>query len=277
MRIGIDLGGTNVRMGVVSRDEIKRKITAPCKAQEAEGVVVGQLVEMIGQLISPGVERIGIGVPSVVDAARGIVYDVANIPSWKKVPLKDILEKEFGIPVFVNNDCNCFALGEYHFDEGKGHENLVAIAIGTGVGAGLILNGKLYNGSNTGAGEIGCMQYLQSDYESYCGSNFFIREYGVTAKETYERASRGDEAALAIWEVAGSHIGNLLKAVLFAYDPSAIVLGGSISNAYRFFAPAMTETLHTFPYKETLKHVVVNVAKKEDLGILGASMLGQAD
>ncbi|MDR3059884.1 MAG: ROK family protein, partial [Prevotella sp.] len=156
MRIGIDLGGTNVRMGVVNNGTIIKKIAERCKVDQPAEVVTNQLKEMLHQIMTPEVKSIGIGVPSVVDAEKGIVYNVMNIPSWKEVHLKDILEKEFNIPVFVNNDCNCFALGEYHFGEGAGQKDLVAVALGTGVGSGIIIDGKLYNGGNTGAGEIGC-------------------------------------------------------------------------------------------------------------------------
>lgn len=273
MKIGIDLGGTNVRMGIVSNGKIISRVTEPCKANKPEEAVIGQLKGMIHQLINQDVESIGIGVPSVVDAERGIVYNVANIPSWKEVHLKDILEEEFKIPVFVNNDCNCFALGEYYFGEGNGFNNLVAVALGTGVGAGIIIDGKLYNGDNTGAGEIGCLPYLEYDYESYCSSSYFVREHGITGREAFDKASKGDDEALMIWQEAGHHIGNLMKVILFVYDPSVIIMGGSISNAYKFFAPAMIETLNTFPYPETVKKVEIRISKKEDISILGASVL----
>ena len=273
MKIGIDLGGTNVRMGIVSNGKIISRVTEPCKANKPEEAVIDQLKGMIRQLINQDIESIGIGVPSVVDAERGIVYNVANIPSWKEVHLKDILEEEFKIPVFVNNDCNCFALGEYYFGEGNGFNNLVAVALGTGVGAGIIIDGKLYNGDNTGAGEIGCLPYLEYDYESYCSSSYFVREHGITGREAFDKASKGDGEALMIWQEAGHHIGNLIKVILFAYDPSVIIMGGSISNAYKFFATAMIETLNTFPYPETVKKVEIRISKKEDISILGASVL----
>ncbi|MDU1891078.1 MAG: ROK family protein [Dysgonomonas sp.] len=273
MRIGIDLGGTNVRMGIVDNGTVIRKIAEPCKANEPEEVVVNQLKDMIRQLITPEIESIGIGVPSVVDAQRGIVYNVMNIPSWKKVHLKDILEQEFKIPVSVNNDCNCFALGEYHYGEGIGYNDIIAVALGTGVGSGIIIDGKLYNGGNTGAGEIGCLPYLQYDYESYCSSSYFTRVHGITGKEAYEKAMQGEPEALMIWKEVGHHIGNLMKAILFTYDPLVVIMGGSISNAYQFFSEAMMENLKDFPYPETVRRLKISISKKEDISILGAAML----
>ncbi|WP_080903520.1 ROK family protein [Parabacteroides sp. Marseille-P3160] len=273
MKIGIDLGGTNVRAGLIEKGEIRRKIMEPTKAHLSEAGVLAQIEGIIRQLLTPEVKGIGIGVPSVVDAETGTVYNVANIPSWKEVPLKKILSKEFGLPVGVNNDCNCFALGECYFGEGKGYKDLVCVALGTGVGAGLIIDGKLFCGNNTGAGEIGCLPYLEQNYEYYCGSAFFSEMYRLTGKEAYERAWNGDPYALRLWKEIGLHIGELVKAILFAYDPQAIIFGGSISQAYEYFAPRMHECLAGFPYPETVRKVKILVSKQEDIALLGASML----
>ena len=116
-----------------------RWVAEPCKADRPEGEVVDQIASLIGKLITPDVARIGIGVPSVVDAARGIVYNVVGIPSWREVYLKDLLEKRFGVPVYVNNDCNCFALGVSRFGEASAYSDVVCVALGTGVGAGIVI------------------------------------------------------------------------------------------------------------------------------------------
>ena len=271
MKIGIDLGGTNVRMGIVNNGVIVKKISERCKADQPEDVVIKQLTDMLHQIISPEIESIGIGVPSVVDAEKGIVYNVMNIPSWKEVHLKEILEKEFNIPVFVNNDCNCFALGEYHFGEGAGSKDLVAVALGTGVGSGIIIDGKLYNGGNTGAGEVGCIPYLEYDYESYCSSSYFTRVHGITGKDAFEKAKANEDVdSIILWNQFGHHVGDLMKVILFAYDPRVIILGGSIANAYEYFAPAMMDSLDSFPYPETVKNLKIYTSKVEDVAILGA-------
>lgn len=273
MKIGIDLGGTNVRVGIVHNGEIIQKISEPCRADKPEKEVLDHIISMIRQLPVDRIESIGIGVPSVVDAKQGIVYNVANIPSWEKVPLKNILETEFHIPVAVNNDCNCFALGEYKFGEGINYNDIVCVALGTGVGAGIIIDGELYNGQNTGAGEIGCLPYLEHDYEYYCGSAFFSKENNLTGKEAFLMGQERDKTALALWEQMGFHLGNLMKAILFTYDPQLIILGGSISNAYGFFSQAMFSSMQNFPYPETLEHIHIIVSQKEDIALLGASEL----
>ena len=144
MRIGVDLGGTNVRAGLVKDGHIVRLLSEPCKADRPEGEVVDHIASLIGELMRPEVSRIGIGVPSVVDAARGIVYNVVGIPSWREVYLKDLLEKRFSVPVHVNNDCNCFALGVCRFGEASAFSDVVCVALDTGVGAGVVIGGKLY-------------------------------------------------------------------------------------------------------------------------------------
>lgn len=273
MRIGIDLGGTNMRVGLVSDGTLLRKEIIPCPAQAGEQEVLRQLEELIGRLMVPEVEGIGVGVPSVVDAREGIVYNVVNIPAWREVPLKQLLEQRFGVPVRVNNDSNCFTLGVKRFGEGKPFHDLVGITLGTGVGAGVIIRNALYGGSNTGAGEIGSLPYLEHDFEHYCSSGFFTRYHGMTGKEAGERAAMGDGEALAVWRAFGTHLGELLKAVLFTYDPEAIILGGGIAAAFRHYEEPMWQALHTFPYPETVKRVRVLPSQVQDVAMLGASVL----
>ena len=176
----------------------------------------------------------------------------------------------FGVPVSVNNDCNCFALGVCHFGEAHGYRDVVCIALGTGVGAGVVIDGKLYCGHNTGAGEIGCVPYLDRDYEYYCSSRFFVG-HGTTGKQAYERAVAGDPEALKLWKEFGRHVGRLVMLILYAYDPEAIVFGGSISHAFDFFSEAMHAELVKFPYARTVERVRIRCSKIENIGLLGAS------
>lgn len=272
MRIGVDLGGTNVRVGLVDKGQIVRLISEPCKSDRPEGEVVAHIVSLIESLIVPEVKLIGIGVPSVVDAARGIVYNVVGIPSWREVPLKELLERHFGIPVYVNNDCNCFAMGVCRYGEARGFRNVVCVALGTGVGAGVVIDDKLYCGSNTGAGEIGSIPYLDRDYEYYCSSRFFVGR-GTTGKEAYDRAVAGDPEALELWHEFGVHVGRLVMLVLYAYDPDAIVFGGSIAHAFGFFCEAMYGELKRFPHPKMVERLQIRCSKIENIGLLGASSL----
>ena len=273
MKIGIDLGGTNMRVALVDGDVIRERVIRPCPAKEAEAVVTNQLLEQIRQVMTPAVTGIGVGVPSVVDAEKGIVYNVANIPSWQEVHLKDILEQAFGVPACINNDSNCFTLGVSKFGEGKAFNNIVGVTMGTGIGSGIIIGGQLYGGRNTGAGEIGALPYLSMDYEHYCSSSFFTKFHGRTGKELGELAALGDPKALTIWEEFGEHVGDLMQVVLYTYDPEAIIIGGGIASAFPYFEKAMWEQLSKFPYPETINHIKIIPSTLEDAALLGASAL----
>ena len=273
MTIGVDLGGTNIRCGLVNSGKVVTKLSETCRSNRPKEEVMEQLEGLISRLINPQVKGIGIGVPSVVDMQRGIVYNVANIPSWKEVHLKKILEKKFKLPAFVNNDSNCFALGEHSCGMGKPFRNMLGVTLGTGVGAGVIINNELYSGSNTGAGEIGCLPYLEHTYEYYCGSNFFVKFYGMTGKEASQLANAGNAHALKIWEEFGTHMGMLVQAILYVYDPEAIVFGGSIANAYPFFSTQMKKVMAGFDYPKTLKKIKILISNQEDISLLGAAGL----
>jgi len=273
MTIGVDLGGTNVRCGLVENGMVISKLIEPCLSDSPEQEVLQHIKEMISRLINQSVKGIGIGVPSVVDMQEGIVYNVANIPSWKKVHLKNILETAFGIPVHVNNDANCFALGEHRCGVGKPFKNILGVTLGTGVGAGIIINNELYCGSNTGAGEIGCLPYLDHTLEFYCGSAFFEEFHNTTGKIASQLAKDGDVNALKIWNEFGKHMGVLVKIILFTFDPDAIIFGGSIANAFPYFEGAMKKEMETFDYPETLKKIQILISTGEDISLLGAASL----
>ena len=273
MTIGIDLGGTNVRCGLVENGRVVKRLIEQCRSDQPEDEVLDQIKGMIRSIINPSVKGIGIGVPSVVDVQNGIVYNVANIPSWKEVHLKALLEAEFGIPVHVNNDANCFALGEHRCGSGKPFRNMLGVTLGTGVGSGLIINNELYCGSNTGAGEIGCLPYLEHSLEFYCGSAFFTEYHSTTGKEALQLSESGDTNALKIWKEYGKHMGVLVKVILYTYDPDAIIFGGSIANAYSFFEKEMRKEMETFDYPETIKKIQILISTRDDISLLGASAL----
>ena len=273
MPIGIDLGGTNVRCGLVENGNVVTRLSEPCRSDQPEEVVLEQIKGLIRRLINPSVKGIGIGVPSVVDVQKGIVYNVFNIPSWKEVHLKDVLEAEFNIPVHVNNDANCFALGEHRCGAGKPYQNILGVTLGTGVGAGLIINNELYCGVNAGAGEIGCLPYLEHTLEFYCGSVYFVEFHNTTGKEAMQLAENGDANALKIWDEFGKHMGVLVKIILYAYDPDAIIFGGSIANAFPYFEKAMRKEMETFDYPETIKKIQILISTRDDISILGAAAL----
>src|SRR6478672_6414987 len=165
--IGIDLGGTNIRGGCVEENVLKSVLSRKLTAHHAAEEVLQQVFQLTDAIITSSVEAIGIGVPGLVDQVTGTVFDVVNIPSWKKIPLQKIMEDRYKIPVVINNDANCFALGEYYFGKGRGASSMVGLTIGTGLGSGLVLNKQLFTGSHCGAGEFGMIPYMDQCIEYY--------------------------------------------------------------------------------------------------------------
>jgi len=271
--VGVDLGGTNVRAGSVRGEKVTGRAVRRISGTAAEGVVLQEVFETIDEVIDGEVAGIGIGVPSVVDVERGIVYTVENIPAWREVHLKEKLESRYGCPAHVNNDANAFALGELHFGKGRGHRNMVGLTIGTGLGAGIIIDGRLYSGSNCGAGEIGSIPYRDFTIEHYAAGQFFEHEAGVRGEVAFERARRGDAEALRLFHAFGLELGHAFLTVLYTYDPELIVVGGSIARAFAFFEAGVRERLKSFAYQHALGRLVIAPSETEDVAILGAAAL----
>lgn len=271
--IGIDLGATNIRGAVVNDEAVSTIISKRIQTKGTEEQVLGDVYGLIDALISEDVKAIGIGVPSVVDVKLGIVYDVIHIPSWKEVHLKEILEARYSIPVFVNNDANCFALGEHYFGEGKGVDYMVGLTIGTGLGAGIIINNHLYTGRNCGAGEFGMVDYLDQNYEYYCSGSFFHNVYGLNGEDVFKNAQNGDQTALKLYHELGKHLGNAIKMIMYTYDTELIILGGSVPAAYDYFEQAMWEQIKTFGFLKSIDRLQIKTSQLENSGILGAAAL----
>lgn len=271
--IGIDLGATNIRGAVVIGDMLLNIVSARIRSDGTVEEVLDDIYQVVDALIDDSITAIGIGVPSVVDVVNGIVYDVQYIPSWVQVPLKRLMEEKYHIPVFVNNDANCFAVGEYHFGKGKGFDSVIGLTLGTGLGAGVIINGKLYAGYNCGAGEFGLFNYLDNILEFYCSGSFFQNVYQIDGVKVFEEAQKGDVRALELYKELGTHIGHAIKMVMYAYDPHLIILGGSVRHAYNFFQETMWEQIKTFAYSKSAERIKIEVSALQNSGILGAAAL----
>ncbi|MGH7943160.1 MAG: ROK family protein [Limisphaerales bacterium] len=269
--VGVDLGGTNVRAGLVQNGNIVSLHKRPISSFAGQEIILEEIFVTIQAVMRPNVKGIGICTPSLVK--NGIVYSVANIPSWRKVALEKILTERFGVPAFSNNDAKCFALGEYHYGFGRGHQNLVGLIVGTGLGAGVIIGGKLYTGANGGAGEIGHAPYKSDDYENYCSGRFFQREFGLDAAEIQRRAAQGDVKAAEMLAAFGDPFGDVIMAVLYAYDPDIIVLGGGVSVAYPYFEKPMREKLRAFKFQNALKRLKIVQTQKPHIAVLAAAAL----
>lgn len=273
MTLGIDIGGTTISLGLVQGARVIKEVCVPSFASNAtQEQTLQYLASQIEALLSPAVDKIGIGVPSVADPEKGIVYDAANIPSWDVVPLKEKMEARFGVPVKVNNDANCFALGAAAMLEDVPH-TVVGVTLGTGTGVGIVVNGTLFSGSHCGAGEICSLAYNGADYESFCSKKFFLAR-GVNPREVALRAGKGDPEACALFREFGHHMGELLAAVMYAYDANCILLGGGIAKAFPLFEAPMWDTLREkYPYRRSLEELTVKVLPQQNLALIGAALL----
>ena len=270
--IGIDLGGSNIRAGILEGKELKNILSAKLDASGNAAEILQQVYAITDQLFDDNVQSIGMGVPGLVDQEKELVFDVVNIPAWQKVPLKQWMENRYKVPALVNNDANCFALGAYYSMENNS-DFMAGLTIGTGLGTGLILHKKLYTGRNGGAGEFGMMPYLGHTYEYYASGQFFENEYNRSGLLVYEDAKRGDVNALKQYAIFGMHLGNAIKAILFAVDIDLVVIGGSVKLAFPFFEENMWQALRTFPYQQALERLQIRVSHSDHSGILGAASL----
>lgn len=271
--LGVDIGGTTIVGGRIEGNSIVEQVTVDTCAREGGDKTLHILKELIRQLKTTDTRAIGIGVPSVVDREKGIVYNVQNIKNWDEVHLKSLLETEFGLPVYIDNDANCFAYGEKIFGKGKDFRNFVGITLGTGVGGGIIQDNHLLFDSNCGSGEFGEIPYLDSILEEYCGSRFFTRTAGRSGYDIALKAREGDPESIEIYKQYGKHISMLVKVILLILDPQAIIFGGSISKSFDLFEDSMYENLKDFPYPKSVDKIQILTSDLHNIGILGAGAL----
>lgn len=271
--IGVDMGASNVRAGLVYNGEIIAIAKAALPANKEYDQVMQTIFDCVDHVFDSDVSGIGAGVPSVVDRVSGVVYDVQNIPSWREVPLKAILEARYSCPAFINNDANCFAIGERLFGKGQKYKNFVGLAIGTGIAGGIINNGKLLIDVNCGSGEFGEIPYLDSKFEDYCSGVFFRNKHNSDGETIFNLARHGHKDAVQICNDFGHHLGKLIYSIILAFDPEAILIGGSIAKAYDLYKDAIFSELAKFPYPRTIDKLIIECSEVADIQILGSAAL----
>ena len=271
--LGIDMGGTNIRAGLVNEHKIKSITSRRVNGKGSMEKVLQDVFNLTDNLIDSSVTSIGIGVPGLVDLEQGIVYDAVYIPSWKKVPLKKLLEERYHLPVLINNDANCFALGEFYFGKGKGANSMIGLTIGTGLGSGIIINKKLYAGKNCGAGEFGMVDYLDKCYEYYASGQFFQNVYQMDGEVVFNLAAKADSKAIRMYEEMGMHLGNAMRMIMYTYDVELIILGGSVRHAWPYFSKTMLQQIKTFAFTRSIERLKIEISELENSGILGAAAL----
>lgn len=311
-RIGIDVGGTNVKIALVDGEgKIIYSNSVPTYAQMGYEYTVNNIKQAIRDLMketntdAKEIEGIGFDFPGQVDYKTGVVKLAPNIPGWVNVPIAQMIEEEFNIPTRIDNDVRCAALGELKFGAGKGCENFVCITVGTGIGSGLVINGQLVRGVANAAGEIGHIK-LQMNGGPICGCGdtgcleafasgpsivAMAQEYLKGGKSTKFRemagadgeitpyivakaAEAGDPVAKRIFEIVGSYIGMGLVSVINLLNPEKVIIGGGVAAAGDLLLDPIRKTIKERAMVVAGNSVeIVPAELGNSAGVIGASML----
>ena len=310
-RIGIDVGGTNVKIALVDGEgKIIYSNSVPTYAQMGYEYTVNNIKQAIKDLMketnteAKDIQGIGFDFPGQVDCKTGVVKNAPNIPGWVNVPIAQMIEDEFHIPTRIDNDVRCAALGELKFGAGRGCENFVCITVGTGIGSGLVINGKVVRGAANAAGEIGHIK-LQMEDGPLCGCGdsgcleafasgpsivAMAQEYlkgGKSAKFrelagdgeitpyiVAKAAEAGDPVAKRIFEKMGYYIGMGLTSVINLLNPEKIIIGGGVAECGDLLLDPIRRTINDRAMEVQREAVeIVPAELGNSAGVIGASML----
>ena len=301
--IGIDLGGTNIAGGLVDENgKILKKLSVPTEVERGENAIIDNISDLCGKICDESniklsqVEKIGIGVPGTVDSENGMIMFACNL-NFNKVSIKPIEEK-CGVSVKILNDADAAAYGEY-VASGSKADSFICITLGTGIGSGIIINGKIYNGFNGAGGEIGHTTLIKDGVQCSCGRKGCWEKYAsatalvsqtkaaiknnpesIMSKETvingqtaFRAADKGDETALKVVEKYIEYVAEGLVNVINIFQPKKIVIGGGISREGEPFISRVREFVYKYDYNKYLDKTEITAAELfNDAGIVGAAL-----
>ena len=311
-RIGIDVGGTNVKIALVDDNgKIIYSNSVPTYAKMGYEYTVNNIKQAIKDLMKEtnttpsDIEGIGFDFPGQVDCKTGVVKLAPNIPGWVNVPIAQMIEDEFHIPTRIDNDVRCAALGELKFGAGRGCENFICITVGTGIGSGIVINGKVVRGATNAAGELGHIK-LQMNGGPICGCGdtgcleafasgpaivAMAQEYIKGGKSTKFRemaaaeggeitpymvakaAEEGDPVAKRIFEIVGEYIGIGLTSVINLLNPERVIIGGGVAESGELLLGPIRKTIKERAMVVAGNAVEIVAQLGNSAGVIGASML----
>ena len=296
MELGIDIGGTNIKFGVVDGERIVEKFEIPTLARRADTEIVGDIIKMCRTIMAKySIEKIGIGTPGFVDSEKGMILLASNI-NFKNTPICSMISEALGVPTTVGNDANCAVLGEYYAGYGKEYKNMILVTLGTGVGGGIVIDGKPYFGTTGKAGEIGHMSIKYDGEKCGCGKigcyekyasvtalcNFTkeaaqenpdslmaqnIKSMGgkVSGKTAFDAMRSGCPVGKAVVDKYLNYIATGLISLCFIFHPDIIVIGGAISKEGEYLSVPLREKVGF----DDIRIETSNL--KNDIGIIGAA------
>lgn len=248
--IGIDLGGTAIKLGRFLQDgTCLATISLPTPQPANPQLVVQAIAQGVNQLnLNHACKAIGLGMPGPTDKTRRIARKSINLPGWDDVPVADWLEAQTGLPTVLENDANCAAMGEAWLGAARAFTDFILLTLGTGVGGGIFLNGKLFTGRDGAAGELGlitlnpdgypCRSGNQGSLEQYASIGSILRQTAKDPSQMGQLAQAGDPAAIKFWQDYGRVLGAGLASLVYVLTPEAIIIGGGISASCEFFLPS---------------------------------------
>lgn len=311
--IGIDLGGTNIAVGVVSEaGSILAETSAKTLAERPYQEVIRDMAACVMKAVTKAglteadIASIGIGIPGVAQGDSGVVFNCTNL-GWINVPLRAEMQKYINKPVFIDNDANVAALAESYFGVSAGYKSSVMITLGTGVGGGIVINGRPWAGAHGRGGEIGHMTLVPDGAPCTCGNNGCVERYcsataiirmakqecysfpntailkkaggdinRVNAKLVIDAAKEGDASALRVFNSFVKYLAMTINDITAFFDPDIIVLGGGVSYAGDFLLNSVAELLPRYQMFKALPLPKLALAKLgNEAGIVGAAMLGK--
>lgn len=286
--LGIDLGGTKIMSGLISsRGELLGEPEiVPTGGKDPQKVIVKRIFNTIERTLADAglnitdISGIGIGATGPLDMKEGLILECPFLPTLHNFPLRKTIHEQYHIPVFLDNDANCFALGEGFFGAGRGYDVILGYTLGTGIGCAMVFNNKIYAGATQHAGEIWISPYKDKTIEDYVSGRGISQMYRAmsgkvkTALEIAELAYQGDNVAKQTWDQFGEHLAHALSWGINTIDPDVVILGGSISNAMELFQPAMDNFLkghlNSLPAQKTK---LVRALLGDHAGLIGAASL----
>ncbi|MFA5160866.1 MAG: ROK family protein [Elusimicrobiales bacterium] len=304
--IGIDAGGTFVKIAAVDEEGNIREETQIASAPE-QGVET--FVRNISAVVSAWRKKLGrekmcagIGIAGDVDPEKGVVRYSPNLNKWREVQIAKPMSEATGLPCVLENDATVAAWGAYDYELKRKYNTVLAVTMGTGIGGGLVLDGKLYHGATGSAGEIGHVNVVYEGELCNCGDRGCVEAYAghygimrraaqilprlpdtsllkkmaqsekVSGDLLCRAADQGDEDALRIWKETGLYLGRALADVCLIINPDAIVLAGGVSRAHAHFLPGMAEAFSQRRIDTPFRHVKIIPARSPNLGSIGAAM-----
>jgi glucokinase len=284
--IGVDLGGTNLRVAAIdAQGQVLHKVSEPAVFDAGPRRVVNEIVKVIEavrtRVGTDGLRGVGIGVPGFIDMNAGVVIGSANLPGFQGFPVRDEVQQELGTPIILENDANAAALGEMWRGAGKNVKDLILLTLGTGIGGGIVMNGKVMHGFLGMAGEFGHMTVFPDGNPCGCGNWGCLEKHAsataiaamgrmmhfgrdITSARVYELALEGNERAKLVFESTGRALGIAIASLINIFNFPLYLLSGGPLPAWEFFAPSMFAEINRRSF------IFARTGTRVEKGLLGA-------